>query len=141
MNNPNITISEILAQKGSQAWCISPEATVFEAIQLMAEKNIGALLVTENEKLIGILSERDYTRKVALKGKTSKQVAVREINQAAVRIARRERHENHICTVVHVSISSAGELPAGAKHFNERAAPAGDALRHGRAVVRRARSG
>jgi CBS domain-containing protein len=52
---------------------------VFDAIQLMADKNIGALLVIEQDKLIGILSERDYTRKVALKGKSSKQTAVREI--------------------------------------------------------------
>jgi CBS domain-containing protein len=79
MNNPNGTISEILAYKGSQVWCISPNSTVFDAIQLMSDKNVGALLVTEGEKLVGIISERDYTRKVALKGKTSKQVAVREI--------------------------------------------------------------
>jgi CBS domain-containing protein len=79
MNNPSGTIREILSQKGRQTWSISPEASVFDAIQLMAEKNIGALLVTEGEKLVGIISERDYTRKVALKGKTSKQVAVREI--------------------------------------------------------------
>jgi CBS domain-containing protein len=77
--NPNGTIGEILNHKGSQVWTISPEATVFDAIQLMADKNIGALLVTEGERLIGIITERDYTRKVALKGKVSKQTAVREI--------------------------------------------------------------
>jgi CBS domain-containing protein len=77
--NPNGSISEILNYKGKQAWSISPQATVFDAIELMAEKNIGALLVTEAEKLVGILTERDYTRKVALKGKSSKQTAVREI--------------------------------------------------------------
>ncbi len=79
MNDPNGTISEILKYKGTQAFCISPEATVFDAIQMMADKNVGALLVTEGTHLVGIISERDYTRKVALKGKTSKQVAVREI--------------------------------------------------------------
>jgi CBS domain-containing protein len=79
MNNPNGTIREILAYKGSHAWTISPDATVFDAIELMAQKNVGALLVTEQGKLVGIISERDYTRKVALKGKTSKQVPVREI--------------------------------------------------------------
>jgi len=52
---------------------------VFEAIQMMAEKNVGALLVTENDKLAGIISERDYTRKVVLKGKSSRTTAVREI--------------------------------------------------------------
>ena len=74
------TIGEILNHKGASVWSIRPEATVFEAIQLMAEKNIGALLVTDkNHHLVGILSERDYTRKVALRGKSSKQTAVKEI--------------------------------------------------------------
>ena len=77
--NPIGTINEILSQKGTTVWCISPEATVFEAIQMMADKNIGALLVTDKEKLLGILTERDYTRKIALKGKSSKQTAVKEI--------------------------------------------------------------
>jgi CBS domain-containing protein len=77
--NPNGTISEILKHKGGTVWSISPEAIVFDAIQLMADKNVGALLVVEGDKLVVILSERDYTRKVALKGKSSKQTAVREI--------------------------------------------------------------
>ncbi|HZR21648.1 MAG TPA: CBS domain-containing protein [Verrucomicrobiae bacterium] len=77
--NPNGTISEILSHKGGQVWSISPDEMVFDAIQMMAEKNIGALLVTESERLVGILTERDYTRKVALKGKSSKQTAVKEI--------------------------------------------------------------
>jgi CBS domain-containing protein len=77
--NPNSTISEILSQKGTTVWSISPDATVYEAISLMAEKNVGALLVTQNDKLVGIISERDYTRKVVLKGKSSKETAVKEI--------------------------------------------------------------
>ena len=77
--NPNATISEILNHKGSNAWSISPDATVFEAIQLMAEKNVGALLVTAQNKLAGIISERDYTRKVVLKGRSSRETAVKEI--------------------------------------------------------------
>jgi CBS domain-containing protein len=77
--NPNATISEILGYKGHNAWCVSPDTTVFDAIQLMADKNVGALLVTQEGKLVGIISERDYTRKVALKGKSSKQTAVKEI--------------------------------------------------------------
>ena len=60
-------------------WTISPGATVFEAIQLLAQKNIGALPVVEGDKVIGIFSERDYTRKVALAGKTSQKTLVREI--------------------------------------------------------------
>jgi len=77
--NPNGTIEEILNHKGNAVWRVSPEMMVFDAIQMMADKNIGSLLVTEGEKLVGIITERDYTRKVALKGKSSKQTAVREI--------------------------------------------------------------
>ena len=77
--NPYGTISEILNHKGNQVWSISPDETVFDAIELMAEKNIGALLVIESSRLVGILTERDYTRKVALKGRSSKETAVREI--------------------------------------------------------------
>jgi CBS domain-containing protein len=76
---PTGTINEILTNKGSSVWTISPDATVFEAIQVMADKNVGALLVTDNEKLVGVISERDYTRKVAIKGKSSKELKVREI--------------------------------------------------------------
>jgi CBS domain-containing protein len=77
--NPNGSIRDILEHKGSSVWTISPDATVFEAVKLMADKNVGALLVTEKGKLVGIISERDYTRKVVLRGKTSKDTAVREI--------------------------------------------------------------
>ena len=76
---PSGTISEILNHKGATVWSVSPEMMVFDAIQMMADKNIGALLVIEQGKLVGILSERDYTRKVALKGKSSKQTPVKEI--------------------------------------------------------------
>jgi CBS domain-containing protein len=77
--NPNSGIGEILSHKGTTVWCISPDATVYEAVQLMADKNVGAVLVTENDKLLGILSERDYTRKVVLKGKSSRTTTVKEI--------------------------------------------------------------
>ena len=77
--NPTGTICEILNDKGTTVWSIAPGAMVFEAIQMMADKNIGALLVIDHGKLIGIVSERDYTRKVALKGKFSKQTPVKEI--------------------------------------------------------------
>jgi CBS domain-containing protein len=73
------TLGIILARKGSAVWSISPNATVFEAIQLMADKNVGALPVVDNSRLIGIISERDYTRKVILKGLSSKDTAVRDI--------------------------------------------------------------
>ena len=72
-------INEILAHKGPQTWTISPDATVFEAIQVMADKNIGALPVMSGDQLLGMISERDYTRKIALKGKSSRETKVREI--------------------------------------------------------------
>ena len=77
--NPSGTISDILHYKGTNVWSISPDSTVFEALQLMADKNVGALLVTEGERLVGIITERDYSRKVVLKGKSSKETEVREI--------------------------------------------------------------
>jgi len=69
----------VLHHKGSAVWTIPADATVFEAIQLLAQKNIGALPVMEAGELIGIFSERDYTRKVALEGKSSRNTKVREI--------------------------------------------------------------
>lgn len=69
----------LLEHKGRDVWTISPDATVFEAIEQMAAKNIGALPVVENGTLAGILSERDYMSKVALKGRSSKETAVRDI--------------------------------------------------------------
>ena len=72
-------ISSILHEKTSALWTVAPEATVFEAIKLMADKNIGALLVMSGGQLHGIFTERDYTRNVALQGKSSKETRVREI--------------------------------------------------------------
>ena len=72
-------VESILDHKGHQIWFIGPEATVFDAIRWMSEKNVGALLVIESGDLLGIISERDYTRKVILKDRSSKQTAVREI--------------------------------------------------------------
>jgi CBS domain-containing protein len=72
-------ISAILGQKSAEIFSVSPEATVFEAITMMDEKNVGALLVMEGEKLVGMFSERDYTRKVVLRGKRSREIKVAEI--------------------------------------------------------------
>ena len=72
-------VREILASKGADVWSVSPDNTVLEAIKLMAEKEIGAVVVMEGEKLTGILSERDYARKVALKGRASRDAKVSEI--------------------------------------------------------------
>jgi len=72
-------ITSLLSQKGRAVWSISPEATVYEAIERMSEINIGALVVISTEKLVGIVSERDYARKVILKGRQSRDIRVREI--------------------------------------------------------------
>jgi CBS domain-containing protein len=73
------TVDAVLQHKPAHIWSVTPEATVFEAIELMAAKNIGALLVMKDGHLLGVFSERDYTRKIALKGKSSKQTPVREV--------------------------------------------------------------
>ena len=73
------SVGAILAHKGSAVWSIAPNSMVFDAIQLMADKNVGALPVVEKGELVGIISERDYTRKVILKGKSSKDTPVRDI--------------------------------------------------------------
>jgi CBS domain-containing protein len=72
-------ISSLLHQKGSTVWHITPETMVYDAIKIMADKNIGALPVMARDRLAGIFTERDYTRKVALMGKNSKDTRVQEI--------------------------------------------------------------
>jgi CBS domain-containing protein len=73
------SVGSILASKVSTVWSIAPNSMVFDAIQLMADKNVGALPVLDDGQLVGMISERDYTRKVILKGKSSKETPVREI--------------------------------------------------------------
>jgi CBS domain-containing protein len=74
-----MTVRHILQQKGWDFWTIDPDATVFDALAKMAEKDVGSLIVMEREKLIGIITERHYSRNVILKGKTSPTTLVREI--------------------------------------------------------------
>jgi CBS domain-containing protein len=76
------TVDAILKQKGSRVWTVPGEATVFEAIQLMGARNIGALVVVSRDKLAGIFSERDFTRKVALHGKSPQETLVSEVLSA-----------------------------------------------------------
>ncbi len=73
------TIRHILQIKGTDVWTVSPDATVYDALRLMQSKDVGALLVMEGDKLVGILSERDYARKVILQNKSSKETTVRDI--------------------------------------------------------------
>jgi CBS domain-containing protein len=72
-------IGGILNQKSGEIFSIAPDATVFKAIEMMADRNVGALLVMKSQKLVGMMSERDYTRKVFLRGKSSKETRVEEI--------------------------------------------------------------
>jgi CBS domain-containing protein len=73
------TVKQILAVKGNQIWSIEADKHVYDALQLMAEKDIGALLVFKDKKVAGIISERDYARKVALKGKSAETTKVSDI--------------------------------------------------------------
>src|SRR5713226_1220800 len=72
-------VCDLLHDKGRDIWALAPDATVYEPIDQMAQKGVGALLVMEGERLVGIVSERDYARKVILKGKASREIQVREI--------------------------------------------------------------
>jgi len=73
------TVRDILQVKGREVYCVGPEATVYEAVQLMAEKEIGALMVMEGVQVVGLISERDYARKVILQGRASATTRVKEI--------------------------------------------------------------
>jgi CBS domain-containing protein len=73
------TVSWILAHKGSTVWTVRSDTTVYDAIKMMADKNVGALPVVDDGPLLGIISERDYTRKVILRGRASKETRVSEI--------------------------------------------------------------
>ncbi len=119
------TIGQLLDQKGSQVWSIPPDSTVYDALRLMAERDIGALLVIKGERLVGILSERDYARKVILQGKSSMKTAVREIMTERVIVISpqntleegmalmTEKHLRHLPVVVDenvVGVVSIGDL-------------------------------
>lgn len=79
---------ELLEQKGNAIWSAKPDDTVFSTLQLMADKGIGAVLVFEGERLVGMFSERDYARQVVLKGKTSRDTPVRDVMTTRVTYVR-----------------------------------------------------
>lgn len=85
------TVRDVLDKKGGQVWSVGPGMTVYETLQLMAEKEIGAVLVIEGERPVGIFSERDYARQVILKGKASKDTPVRDVMTSRVVYARMEQ--------------------------------------------------
>ncbi len=85
------SVNQVLQTKGHEIWSVTPEILVFDALKLIADKNVGALLVLEGDKLVGIFSERDYARKVILRGKASTDTPVREIMSLQVFYVRPEQ--------------------------------------------------
>jgi len=81
---PMKTLKQLLESKGREVYTISPDASVLDALRLMAEKSVGALIVTEGGKIAGVISERDYARKVILHGKSSHELQVRDIMTSKV---------------------------------------------------------
>ncbi|MCB1588148.1 MAG: CBS domain-containing protein [Xanthomonadales bacterium] len=78
------TVGQLLERKGNDIYSVSPDSTMFQAITEMAERGVGALLVMEGERMVGVISERDYARKVVLKGRASKETPVRDVMTATV---------------------------------------------------------
>ncbi len=78
------TVRNLLEIKGKDIWSVTPDSTVYDALRLMADKDVGALVVMEGDALVGIVSERDYARKLILHGKTSKDTLVREVMTSKV---------------------------------------------------------
>ena len=85
------TVKQLLQVKGHDIWSVGPEASVYDAIELMADKEVGALVVMEGDSLVGVLSERDYARKVVLQGRSSKGTKIKEIMTSRVAYARPEQ--------------------------------------------------
>jgi CBS domain-containing protein len=97
---PMSTIKQILDSKGYAVWSIHPQESVFAAIQQMAEKDVGALVVLENDVVVGIISERDYARKVVLKGRSSRETAVWDIMTPHVICVRLDQSIEECMTIV-----------------------------------------
>lgn len=123
LNKTNMTVNQILSKKGKEVFSVVSTITVYEALAVMSEKNIGAILIIEDNVLMGILSERDYARKIALKSKSSKKTPVSDIMETEVVTvkptdkleycmelmdAKRVRHlpvldENHVIGIISIS--------------------------------------
>jgi CBS domain-containing protein len=109
-------VRDILAVKGRDVWSIGPNASVYDAMKLMADKGIGALLVMEGAKLVGIISERDYARKVILQGRSSRTTGVQEIMTTRVAYAEPEQNIEECMALMteirirHLPVIEAGEV-------------------------------
>jgi CBS domain-containing protein len=93
-------VKDLLNSKGREVYSIAPDATVYDALHLMAEKEIGALVVLDGEKLVGILSERDYARKVILSGKSSQDTLVRDIMTSDVKYVGPDEKVTHCLSIM-----------------------------------------
>jgi len=85
------SMKQLLKEKGHDVWSIGPEASAYDAIEMMADKEVGALVVTDGDSLVGVFSERDYARKVALQGRSSRDTKIKEIMTTRVAYARPEQ--------------------------------------------------
>jgi CBS domain-containing protein len=110
------TVNHCLQTKGRQVWAVHPEATVYEALLMMSDKDTGALLVMDGDNLEGIFSERDYARKVILEGKTSGETQVREVMTSKVVYVRPEQTIDECMAVMtdkhvrHLPVLEAGKV-------------------------------
>ena len=111
------SVTQILRSKPDQTvYTIAPTATVFDAVKLMAEKSIGALVVTEGERIVGVITERDYARKVVLMARSSKETPVREIMTSAVMYVRPDQTSQECMMVMtenrlrHLPVVDGGKL-------------------------------
>jgi CBS domain-containing protein len=110
------TVRDLLAKKGKHVWSVEAGQTVYEALQLMAERDIGALLVRDGDRPAGIISERDYARQVVLKGKTSKDTPVRDVMTTRVVYIRPEQNVEECMALMtdkrirHLPVMEAGEV-------------------------------
>ena len=110
------SVTDLLQTKGHSVWSVSPDATVYEALEIMADKDVGALLVLEEGRVAGIFSERDYARKVILRGRASRDTPVREIMTARVLYVRPDQSVNDCMALMtrhhirHLPVLEGGEL-------------------------------
>jgi len=93
-------VKDLLNSKGSDVYSIAPDATVYDALKIMAEKEIGALVVLDGEKMVGILSERDYARKVILSGKSSEETLVRDIMTSDIKYVGPDEKVTHCLSIM-----------------------------------------
>jgi CBS domain-containing protein len=111
-----ITARELVRKKGGDVFSISPASTVFEAMQTMAEKNLGSLMVLDGDTVVGILSERDCARKVELKGKSARATRVSEIMTEKVLYVEGKQQLEDVMTLMnekgfrHIPVMEAGKL-------------------------------